>query len=79
MISVITPCDCGELQAQFEDAVCRVFESEGSRFEILDRNMISDPFEPDITLMNGSSTWSAITSRRFPITGISSSSPKPSE
>ena len=52
MISVITPCDCGELQAQFEDSVCRVFESEGSRFEILDRNMISDPFEPDITLMD---------------------------
>lgn len=49
---MITPCDCGELQAQFEDAVCRVFESEGSRFEILDRNMISDPFEPDIVLMD---------------------------
>lgn len=46
------PCDCGELQAQFEDAVCRVFESEGSRFEVLDRNMISDPFEPDIVLMD---------------------------
>ena len=43
--------DIGELQAQFEDAVCRLFESSDD-FEILDRNMVSDPFEPDILLMD---------------------------
>ena len=46
------PCDCGEPQAEFEDAVCAVLESDGSPYEILDRNYTSDPFEPDIVLMN---------------------------
>ena len=45
------PNDIGELQAQFEDAVCRMFESSDD-FEILERNMVSDPFEPDILLMD---------------------------
>ena len=44
--------DCEEKQSQFEDAVCRIFETDGTRYEILDRNMLSDPFEPDIVLMD---------------------------
>ena len=32
--------------------MCRVFESPDSPYEILDRNYSSDPFEPDIVLMD---------------------------
>ncbi|MBQ8179965.1 MAG: hypothetical protein IJ026_05985 [Candidatus Methanomethylophilaceae archaeon] len=46
------PTDCGEPQAQFEDRVCSMFEADGGMFEVLDRNMSSDPFEPDIILMD---------------------------
>ena len=45
------PTDIGEPQAEFEDAVCRLIESSDV-FEIIERNMISDPFEPDAILMN---------------------------
>ena len=50
------PTDIGEPQAEFEDAVCRRFESDGSGFEVLDRNMSSDPFEPDLVVMD-SDEW----------------------
>lgn len=44
------PTDIGELQAEFEDSVCRLIESS-DKYEILDRNISSDPFEPDISVM----------------------------
>lgn len=46
------PCDIGELQAEFDDAVCSMFEDETCGFEVLDRNMSDDPFEPDIVVMD---------------------------
>lgn len=51
MLDLDVPNDIGEPQAQFEDAVCRLFESSED-YEILERNMYSDPFEPDIQLMD---------------------------
>lgn len=50
------PSDIGRPQAEFEDAVCRMLEDGGSGFEVLDRNMYDDPFEPDMVLMD-SDEW----------------------
>lgn len=44
------PSDIGELQAEFDDSVCRLIEAS-DKYEVLDRNMSDDPFEPDIVVM----------------------------
>lgn len=46
------PCDIGEPQAEFEDAVCSILADPEGRYEVLDRNLSSDPFEPDIVMMD---------------------------
>ncbi len=45
------PTDFREPQDEFDDAVCRIFDSS-DRYEILDRNLTNDPFEPDIVVMD---------------------------
>ena len=50
------PCDIGEPQMLFDDAVCRMFEDPDGEYEVLDRNMNNDPFEPDIVVMD-SDEW----------------------
>ena len=50
------PCDIGEPQILFDDAVCRMFEDPDGEYEVLDRNMNNDPFEPDMVIMD-SDEW----------------------
>lgn len=50
------PCDIGIPQEEFEDAVCSMFDDPEGDYEILDRNMSNDPFEPDLVVMD-SDEW----------------------
>lgn len=50
------PTDIGPIQEEFEDMVCGFFDDPDGEYEILDRNIYHDPFEPDIEVMD-SDEW----------------------
>ena len=47
-----SPCDIGKPQEDFCDEIASIFDCLDGRYEILDRNLSNDPFEPDIEVMD---------------------------
>ena len=47
-----SPCDIGKPQEDFCDEIASIFDCPDGRYEILDRNLSNDPFEPDIEVMD---------------------------
>ena len=50
------PSDIGEPQEEFCDRIAEIFDDPDGRYEVLDRNLSDDPFEPDIEVMD-SDEW----------------------